>query len=661
MRTSRKYTLQLATALVVGACNIQAENVSPLPAARPLPYGAVTLLDGPFKEHQELDRRVLLEMSPDRHLSMFRKEAGLTPKAEPYGGWERQGVAGSVLGHYLSALSLMWKDTGDKEIRRRIDYIVAELAECQKANGGRYVAAIPDGRAIFAEARAGKPLRGWVPWYTLHKLLAGLRDAAITGESSQAATVWTGLGDFVCDTIAPLNDHQMQTMLNIEQGGMDELMADLYAFTGNPKYLDAAKKFCQRWLFDTLSSGRDKLDGLHANTQIPKITGFDRIYGITGDPRYHEAARFFWQNVTALRSYVTGGNSDNEHFFPVSSTPSHIDSIGTAETCNVYNMLRLTRSLYAWHRESSYMDFYERALYNQILGGQEPKKGMFTYFQPVGAGRFRVYSDPQNAGWCCLGTGMENPARYAEATYWVDASSITVALYQPSVARWEAKGVTLTTTTRFPADSEVSVTVSTATPQHFAMRLRSPAWLASPMRVWINGEAVPCPATDGYVSLDRTWTSGDVARIELPMRVTTETAVGDSHRVALLYGPVVLCGDLGSAGLEVVNFWQVDHNEKAYANMLIPPVPVILSSDLAAVASAIKRAPGKDLAFVLPAEMQACPADASITPSPITLLPYSEMHFRRLATYWQWFTPEEWKAKGKALAGNPSAMRSSAE
>ena len=651
--------LRLAS-LIVFLLGIQAHCAMTNPPGtvlKPLPYGAVTLLDGPFKFHQDLDRKVLLDMSPDRHLALFRKEAGLKPKAEPYGGWESQGVAGSVLGHYLTALSLMWKDTGDPEIGRRIDYIVGELAECQKANGGGYVAAIPRGRSIFADVRAGKPLRGWVPWYTFHKLLAGLRDAAITAGNAQAMQVWIGLGDFVCDTIAPLNQEQMQRMLGIEQGGMNEVMADLYAATGDAKYLDAARKFCHQSLFDMLTNGEDKLDGLHANTQIPKVIGFDRIYGITGEKHYHEAALFFWQDVTAHRSFVTGGNSDNEHFFPAQSESSHIDSATTAETCNVYNMLRLTRSLYAWDPKSSYMDFYERALYNQILGGQDPKKGMFTYFQPVGAGRFRIYSDPVNAGWCCLGTGMENPARYTESTYWTDASGITVALYQPSIARWEEKGVTLTTTTRFPADPAVSITIATATPKDFAVRLRAPGWLSAPMTVSINGNEVPAKDSGGYVTLSRNWKNGDVIQFTLPMRVTVEPATNDPSHIALLYGPVVLCGDLGTAGLDQVNFWQGDHNEKIYARIPVPPVPVLLCADPSAVAAGIKPVPGKDLTFSLPAEMQAYPPGSTKTPAPITLLPYSEMHFRRLATYWKWFTPADWETERSKIASDESASR----
>ena len=618
------------------------------PAVKPLPYGAVTLLDGPFKEHQELDRKVLLEMSPDRYLSSFRKEAGLKPKAEPYGGWELRGVAGQTGGHYLTALCLMWKATGDAEIKHRIDYMVDELAECQQANGNGYVAAIPNGKQIFADVKAGKPLKGWVPWYTIHKLLAGLRDATVLAGNAKAREVWIKMSDFCCDTIAPLSDDQMQRMLNIEHGGMAEVLADLYAVTGDAKYLAAAKRFCQHKLLEQMSEGNDILNGMHANTQIPKFIGFDRIYELTGEDSYHKAAQFFWKTVVENRSWITGGNSDREHFFGPETTAEHVDSRATSETCNVYNMLRLTRSLYAWEPKATYLDYYERALYNQILGGQDPKKGMFTYFQPVGGGGVRVLSDPVNSGWCCVGTGMENPGRYTESTYWTDSKGITVGLYQPSVAHWAEKGVTLRTQTRFPAESTVDITLTTDKPQNFAVRLRAPDWLAKPMEVKVNGEAIDAKAENGYITVDRSWKSGDTIHLDLPMRVHIEAAQNDPTHVAILYGPVVLCGDLGSAGLEGISFWNSNQTINLPKNTPPPKVPSLTADNLDALAAKVKPVAGKTLTFTL---------DLNDPSGPITLRPYSEMFFCRYVAYWKYMNSSMGAQERKRLDAEDTQQR----
>ena len=626
----------LLVAFMIGL-DLVAKASTPEPKVQPLPYGAVTLLDGAFKEHQELDRKVLLEMSPDRYLSLFRKEAGLQPKAEPYGGWEQRGVAGHTGGHYLTALCLIWKATGDREIKRRIDYMVDELAKCQQANGNGYVAAIPDGKKIFADVSAGKSLRGWVPWYTMHKILAGLRDSALLAGNTKAREVWIKLGDFCCATIAPLSDEQMEKMLRIEHGGMAEVMADLFAATGDAKYLAVAKRFCHHAILDPLVAGKDDLSGKHANTQIPKIIGFERLYGLTGDDSYQKAAQYFWQTVVENRTWVNGGNSDDEHFFPTETISQHINSAFSAETCNVYNMLRLTRALYAWNPNFVYLDYYERALYNQILAGQEPKKGMFTYFQELRPGHFQVYSDPVNAGWCCLGTGMENPGRYTESTYWTDSKGITVALYQPSIAQWAEKGVTLNTQTRFPADSRVEITLTSVRPQRFALRLRAPGWLAAPMQVKVNNETISAKSENGYITIERVWTTGDTVHLDLPMRVRIEAAPHDSDHVAILYGPIVLCGDFGTEGLDQINFWQ--EQQKKYANAPTPPVPPLVADDLTALADSVRPVEGKPLTFTLALKNQS-----------ITLRPYSDMHFCRFVTYWRFFTSTAWKQESKQFA-----------
>ncbi len=370
----------LASAMIAGGARGGRASAMDLPAQQ-FPPEEVRLLDGPFRHAMERDAKYLLSLEPDRLLSGFRSEAGLKPKADKYGGWESQGIAGHTLGHYLSACSRMYQDTGNSEFLDRVNYVVDQLAECQKANGNGYVAAIPDGKKIFAEVARGEirthdfDLNGaWVPWYTIHKEFAGLIDAYRFCDSTQALAVATNLADWVDATTKNLTEAQWQKMLVCEQGGMNEAMADLYALTGNTNYLNLAEKFYHQAVMDPLARGDDILDGLHSNMQIPKTIGAARLYELTGEPRYADIARFFWDRVALHRSYVIGGNGDSEHFFPINAFARHLDA-ATCETCCTYNMLKLTLHLFEWSPSAAEMDFYERALYNDILASQDPDTG----------------------------------------------------------------------------------------------------------------------------------------------------------------------------------------------------------------------------------------------------------------------------------------------
>ncbi len=378
--------------------------------AQPFPLSDVRLLDSPFKQAMERDEAYLLSLDPNRLLSGFRKEAGLTPKAPTYGGWESQGIAGHTLGHYLSACSLMYQSTGDARFANRVRYIVSELAECQKANGNGYVAAIPNGKVIFSGIQQGNIKSadfslngGWVPWYTLHKEFAGLIDAYQLCTNTQALEVVTDLANWAEATTKNLTDEQWQRMLVCEQGGMNESLANLYAITGNTNYLALAKKFYHVAVMEPLARGEDTLNGLHSNMQIPKVIGAARIYELTGDTHFADIANFFWADVAQNRSYVIGGNGDNEHFFPTNQFSRHL-SAAAAETCCTYNMLKLTRHLFEWHPSAVAMDFYERALYNDILASQDPETGMFVYLMSLNPGGFKTYSTPEDSFWCCVPT-----------------------------------------------------------------------------------------------------------------------------------------------------------------------------------------------------------------------------------------------------------------
>ena len=525
------------------------------PKVQSFPLTDVRLLNGPFKHAQTLDLDYLLSLDPDRLLHNFRTNAGLAAKAPVYGGWESAGLAGHTFGHYLSALSMMYQSTGDSRLKQKIDYSVDEIALCQDKNGDGFASAIPDARAMFDDVKAGHGNgvhRGWAPWYTMHKLFAGLRDAYQLTGNSKAKICLIKLSDWAIETTKNLNDEQWAIMLTQEHGGMNETLADVYAITGDQKYLDLARKFSQKALLDPMSQKQDMLNGWHANTQIPKVIGFERIYELTGDPKYGDAARFFWSTVTKNRTYAIGGNSDHEHFFDPADTKNHLSG-ETAENCNVYNMLKLTRDLYEVEPSEAWMEYYERALFNQILSSQDPVKGGFNYLNSLKPGGFKVYSNPTTAFWCCVGTGMENHSKYGDTIYFHDDMNLFVNLFIASQVKWPAKGLTLTQNTRFPDADTTEFKVAVAKPTAFILKLRQPAWTTT-AALSINGKAQKLTTgPGGYAAVARTWKNGDTVTWRIPMHLQSEPLYGSPNQRAILYGPIVLAGDLGRAGLDTIS------------------------------------------------------------------------------------------------------------
>lgn len=601
------------------------ENAVPL-RAEAFPLDQVRLLDGPFKHAMELDAKYLLSLNSDRLLSWFRKEAGLPPKGQVYGGWESRGVAGHSLGHYLTACALMYQATGDARFKERLAYLIDELRACQEANGNGYLAAIPRGKEIFAEVAQGDIRSqgfdlngGWVPWYTEHKVFAGLRDAYVLAGIPKALTVYQGMGDWVLDVTRTLNEEQWQRMLACEHGGMNEIMADLYALTGEAKYLEVARKFRHRAILDPLAARRDELAGKHANTQIPKLIGAARIYELTGDEAFGTMSRFFWETVTHNHSYVTGGNSLGEHF----GQPGRLnDRLGnnTTETCNTYNMLKLTAQLFCREPQAGLADYYERAVFNHILASQNPDDGMVCYFVPLKSGSQKEFMTPFESFTCCTGTGMENHAKYGEAIYFHSADTLFVNLYLASELDWRAKGLRLRQETAFPASGKVSFTVKAGSPAPLTLKLRQPAWCQQPPTVRLNGKRLKLSATEGYLAINRTWQDGDRVELELPLTLRTEAMPDNPKRVAVFYGPVLLAGDLGPAGKDA-------------------PVPVLLTENQP-VAKWVKPVKGQPLTFRT--KSVGRPAD-------VTLTPFYAFHGRRHAVYWDVFTQSEWQAREAAL------------
>ncbi|RYX86236.1 hypothetical protein EON83_03160 [bacterium] len=627
------------------------------PQLQPFSLTDVRLLDGPFKHAQQLDIQYMLSLEPDRFLHNFRKNAGLEPKAAIYGGWESAGVGGQTFGHYLSALAMMYQSTGDARIKEKLDYSIAELATCQAQAPDGYTSGIPDGRAMFNDVKAGKGNgvhRGWVPWYTMHKLFAGLRDAYLLTGNTQAKDVLVKLGDWELDTTKNLSDEQWQIMMTQEHGGMAESMADLYALTGDTKYLTEAKHWTHHQLFDPASQGRDELTGFHANTQIPKFIGYERIYELTGDTPYGKAADFFWQTVVNNRSYAIGGNSDHEHFFDPKDTKAHL-SAETAENCNVYNMLKLTRQLYEdTPSQGKWMDYYERALFNQILSSQDPIKGGFNYLNSLKPGSFKVYSNPTTAFWCCVGTGLENHSKYGDTIYYYDKDSLYVNLFIASTVQWHDKGITLTQNTRFPDENTTRFTIKAAAPVKFALKLRQPGW-ASSAKLLVNNQPQQVVKSEEYATIDRTWKDGDIVTWQLPMGLHSEPLTNSPKQRALLFGPIVLAADLGREGLDKISDY-VD-GQTMYSNYPTPDVPAIVS-DVDFVrsnswAGAVKRAPGKDLAFTF----SDLPRGTDGKPVTLKLIPFSRAHHMRYNVYWNTMSPTEFREQQTKLAAEQARKR----
>ena len=417
----------------------------------------------------------------------------------------------------------------------------------------------------------------------------------------------------------------MQHMLDTEHGGMTEVLADVSALTGESKYLGAARRFAHQKMLVPLAEGRDVLDGKHSNTQIPKFVGYQRVHGLSGDAAYGAAAKSFWNTVTTRRSYVTGGNGDGEHFFPVTEFAKRLDSAKTMETCCTHNMLRLTRALFTESPSAAYADYYERALYNGILASQDPDSGMMTYFQATRPGYVRLYHTPENSFWCCTGTGMENHTKYGDSIYFHTADTLYVNLFIPSTVTWRARGLTVTQRTRFPDEARTTLAIAAARPARAAIRLRKPGW-CDRMAVSVNGRAVTAkPASDGYVAIDRMWRDGDVVSVELPMRVRTEFLPGTINIVAFAYGPIVLAGRLGAEG--VLPEAQIIKNERTSGDMLNAGVAVpAVAGEPRALAAKVRPVSGEPLAFETPVVGST---------SPVRLAPWYRIAHERYVLYWR--------------------------
>jgi DUF1680 family protein len=628
MRT--RFARLLLYSALAGLSGVEAPAAAVTPLARPFALGDVRLLEGPFRDAMERNAYYLLSIEPDRLLHNTREYAGLAPKGELYGGWERLGVAGHTLGHYLTAISQQYAATGDERFRQRIDYIISEMAVCQAAYGDGYIGALPplelqtlrNFRNGIVEPAGQSNFKGgaWVPWYTEHKVLNGLKDAWILGGNAQARVVALRMADWVDSITAGLTPEQLQSMLKVEQGGMMDVLVEIYALTGNPRYLETSRRFYHKAVLDPLLARRDELVGKHANTQIPKIIGEARTYEVTGDPQARAIAAYFWDLVAHHYSYVIGGDSANERFVSDRTMSKHLGA-DTAETCNTYNMLKLTEHVFGWDPRTEYTDFYERALYNDILASQEPKMGMFTYFMSLEPGLFKTYSTPYDSFWCCVGTGMENHTKYGEAIYFHGGDNLFVNLFIPSVLDWRDKGFQMEQRTDYPKSGRTVLTVMSKPSGPVTLRVRCPGWAAGPVVFELNGRRLNVAGTPGtYAAFARAWKKGDRLEVTIPMAVRTEAMPDDPDKMADL-GPAPATASIPYAAQQYANF-----KERPAA------VPVIVRTD-APIASSLIRSQDGALEFH---------TDGVGRPNDVTLLPFWEISYSRYNVYWDVTTDEKW-------------------
>jgi uncharacterized protein len=600
---------------------------TPIRRVEPVPARHVRLKPSRFADAMAANRRYLLQLDPERLLHNFYTSAGLEPRGERYGGWESQGIAGHTLGHWLSAASLMIANSGDPALGAALDRTLASMARIQAAEGDGYLGGITaprdgktvPGKIIFEEVRRGDIQtdwtlnRGWVPLYAQHKVLAGLLDAQMLGGRKAALPIATGLAGYMAGVFDALTEAQLQQVLSVEHGGLLESYAELHALTGEPRWLRTAERLRHRTLFAPLAAGQNTLAGLHANTQIPKLIGHARMHELTGSAADGQAARFFHRTVLDHHSYAIGGNSEREHFGRPDQQGEQLTT-ATCESCNSYNMLKLTRHLYSWEPRGDWFDYYERTQLNHMLAHQRPDTGQFVYFIPMEAGAKRDYSQPEGSFWCCVGSGMESHAKHADSIFWQDAGALYVNLFIPSVLDLPG-GAALDLDTRYPDDGKVTLTLTRPPRTGQGIAIRRPAW-ADGATLSINGQPVTDPLQQGYWRLQRRWRAGDRIAITLPMTLRAEPLAGARSTHAFLSGPLVLAADLGAA-----------------TDRFDGPAPALLAA--ASPVDALTPVAGHAHHFMT----------KDVLGHTRTLKPFFPMYDRRAAVYFPTFTPGRWAAE----------------
>ncbi len=616
------------------------------------PIGDITLLDGPLKKARDLNIQTLLQYDCDRLLAPYLKEAGLTPKAKTYPNWD--GLDGHVGGHYLTAMAINAAAAGNAECRRRMEYMISELQACADANnknhpewGRGYVGGMPNSERIwstFKKGDFGVYFGSWAPFYNLHKMYAGLRDAWVYCGNEQAKTLFLGFCDWAIDLTAGLSDEQMERMLGNEHGGMNEVLADAYAITKDKKYLDVAKRFSHRRLLTPMSQRQDNLDNMHANTQVPKVVGFERISELSGDEVYHRAADFFWDIVTGERSLAFGGNSRREHFPSKEACTDFINDIDGPETCNTNNMLKLTEDMHRRNPEARYADYYELATFNHILSSQHPTHGGYVYFTPARPRHYRNYSAPNEAMWCCVGTGMENHGKYGQFVYTKKEDNLFVNLFVASELNWKEKAVVLRQETGFPYSETSKITIAQGKGQ-FTLQVRYPGWVKpETFQVKVNGKPVSIvTGPSSYVAISRQWKKGDVVDITFPMYNSIKYLPNVPQYIALMHGPILLGMKTGTEDL--AHLVADDSRFGQYASgkkLPINEAPILINNSIDDIANQLLPINGKPLHFTLTTKMENGIHNE--------IQPFFEIHDARYMIYWLALSEDSYKGYLDGLA-----------
>ncbi|RZF60426.1 hypothetical protein EWE74_08965 [Sphingobacterium corticibacterium] len=603
--------------------------------------GDVKLLESPFLHAQNLNVETLLAYDVDRLLAPFLKEAGLEPKAPSFSNWID--LDGHVGGHYLSALAIHYASTGDERCKERMDYMLAELKRCQEKNGDGYLGGVPNGENLWKEVKkgnVGEVWKYWVPWYNLHKTYAGLRDAWLYGHNEEAKAMFIKLSDWGTDMVAGLSDEQMESMLANEFGGMNEVYADAYQITGDARYLITAKRFSHKQIFDSVSHRVDNLDNMHANTQVPKAVGYQRVAELTHEQDYMVAADFFWETVSQNRSLALGGNSRREHFPSEQDFLNYMEEREGPESCNTNNMLKLAGGLFRMKPDAKYMDFYERALYNHILSTQHPDHGGYVYFTSARPAHYRVYSKVNSAMWCCVGTGMENHGKYGEMIYTQDGDALYVNLFVASELNWKEKGIRLTQYTDFPASGNSTITIQDVKSNRIKMLIRYPSWVpAGKMKVTVGGKDYAKSFQPGsYIVVDRVWKKGDQLKIDMPMDLRVEELKHNPEYISIFRGPILMGSKVDHG--DVTGLVADDHRwgHIAHGSLVSLFDTPALIGDRAALIGSLNQTraiANQPLHFQVPSAF----VDKRF--GQLTLQPFYEIHDSRYMMYWLAMTGEE--------------------
>jgi DUF1680 family protein len=592
--------------------------------------GEVRLTDGPFKAMEARTQKLLLSLDPYRLMYNMRKDCGLDPKEQPYGGWERSELAGHTLGHYLSAVSREYAATGDAEFKKRVDIVIDEMARCQERYGTGYVGALQERPRLVLESLAAgdvEPINHcWAPWYTEHKIAAGLLDAWLLAKNPQAKDILIKFADWSDRLTSGFTERQRARMLSNEFGGIGESFWSLYAETRDARYASLARRFRRPdWIVDALAAGRDPLPGKHANTHIPQLIAEARDWEVTGDATALAACTNFFRIVSTSHTFSNGGIGVREFFFNPADADKNLTFDGP-ETCCTYNMLKFVFHLLCWNPDDvSAGDYSERALFNEILCSQDPERAQFVYLTSLKPGQLHSYSTPEDSFWCCYGTGLENAGRFRSEIYLHTGRDLYVSQFIPSVLGWKERGLELELATDYPASGKISFTFKHAPKGAMTLHVRCPAWASGPVAFTLNGKALAQGAPGQTAALSAEWHDGDRVEASIPMALRTEPLFGGHPEyVAFLCGPALLAGDFGP--VENYRGRVYVRNQTDLRDAPCKPVPALRGADPARLLAAAKPVANEPLTFRLPA----------VDGTTVTLRSFSTLPYNYYNIYWKY-------------------------